>query len=95
MARLIFMRTVPINGVPTETLLTLTTAAGNQGAMVKQLVPADTPFWWFASIPPGKVIAADFTDAPIRSSDAATNNASIAAITALPEEVLVQEPFSE
>lgn len=92
MARLIFMRAVPIDGVPTETLFAVTTAAGNQGAIVKQLVPAGNPFWWFASIPPGKVIAADFTNAPIRSDNVAENNAAIAAITVQPEDVLTQEP---
>lgn len=90
-ARLIFMREIPINGVMTETLLNVTTAAGNQGAIVKQIVPAGNPFWWFASIPAGKVIAADFTDAPIRSDNVDTNNASIAAITVTPEEVLTYE----
>lgn len=91
MARLIFMRELLINGVMTEILLNVTTATGNQGAIVKQLVPVGNPFWWFVSIPSGKVIAADFTDAPIRSDNADTNNASIAAIAVTPEEVLTYE----
>ena len=76
----------PINGV--DTLVVVTTAPGDQGLWVKVIVPAGKPYWIWDSIPAGTVIAADFTDAPIVSSDVATNNANIAAITADPADVL-------
>lgn len=78
-----------INGE--TTLLNVTTAAGVVGALVKTTPGVGKPFWYWASIPTGKVIAADFTNAPIATNDTATNNALAAAITALPEDVLTYE----
>lgn len=74
-----------------DRLVVITTAAGNQGQYVKTLVAPGRPYWLWPSIPPGKVIACDFTDAPIVSDNIATNNANIAAITTLPADVLTYE----
>lgn len=78
MGRIICMR--PVNGV--DSLVTVTTAAGNQGSYVTTIVGVGKPFWWFNTIPTGKkVVAADFTNAPIATANAMTNNNLIAAIT--------------
>lgn len=54
------------------------------GAFVKIFPGVGKKFWYWPSIPAGDVIGADFTDAPTVTSDATTNNANIAAITADP-----------
>ena len=64
---------------------------GNQGSYVKTIVGVGNPFWMWPSVPAGKIIGADFTDAPICSDDVNVNNQLIAAITVLPEDVLVYE----
>lgn len=87
MAKTIFEKTV--NGQ--TYLIAATMAQGNQGAYVLTLVKPGNPFWWFNSIPTGKVIACDFSNAPICGNTAAENNALIAAITVQPEEVLTYE----
>lgn len=75
-----------------DQLKVLTTASGiNVGNFVKSVPGVGKPFWYWPSIPAGKVIAADFTNAPIVTSDASVNNANIAAITATPGEVLTYE----
>lgn len=68
-----------------------TPANGDQGAYVKSIVGVGNPFWMWSSIPPGKIIGADFTDAPLATDDPAVNNALIAAITALPADVLIYQ----
>lgn len=70
-----------INGVTAVRVIT-TPILGNQGVYVRTLVGVGNPFWIWATIPSGTVIGADFTDAPICSSDAAVNNAAIADIAA-------------
>lgn len=70
-------------------LLNATTAAGVAPVLVKSTPGVGQPFWYWPSIPSGTVVACDFTDAPIATSDTATNSALIAAITKTPEEVLV------
>lgn len=87
MAKLIFERV--INGV--NTLVNATTASGNQGSIVLTLVKPGNPFWWFPSIPPGKVIACDFSSAPVCANTATENNVLISQITAQPEDVLTYE----
>jgi len=72
-------------------LAVVTTANGNQGLFVKSIAGVGNPYWIWPSIPTGKVIAADFTNAPIVDADPAVNNVNIAAITATPEEVLTYE----
>ncbi len=78
-----------INGE--TTLLNATTAEGVVGQLVKVTPGVGKPFWYWPSIPAGKVIAVDFTNAPIATNDAATNNALAAAITELPGSVLTYE----
>lgn len=78
-----------LNGV--TFLAVVTTANGNQGLFVKAIAGVGNPFWIWPSVPAGKVIAADFTNAPIVNTDPAINNTAIAAITATPEEVLTYE----
>lgn len=87
MPKVIFEKTV--NGV--VHLVNATTPLGNQGSFVLSLVKPGNPFWYWDSIPSGKVIACDFTNAPICGTTSAENNALIATITAQPEDVLTYE----
>ena len=77
-----------INGV--ERLIVVTTATGDQGLYVINIVGVGKPFWIWPSLPypAATIIGCDFTDAPICTSNSVTNNALIAAITATPEDVL-------
>ncbi|PZA12476.1 hypothetical protein DNX69_10910 [Rhodopseudomonas palustris] len=75
-----------INGE--ESLRVLTTAEGVVPRLVKKTPGVGKPYWYWPSIPAGQVIAADFTDAPVATSDEAQNAADIAAITATPQEKL-------
>lgn len=79
-----------LNGV--TFLAVVTTANGNQGLYVKAIAGVGNPYWIWPSIPAGTVIAADFTNAPIVDTDPAVNNTNIAAITALPADVLTYAP---
>jgi hypothetical protein len=74
-----------IGGV--EALRVFTTVSGPQGAIIKQIVGVGNPYWIWASIPSGVVIAADFTDAPICSADVSENNANAAPLLADPPSV--------
>lgn len=87
MPKLIFEKTV--NG--TVYLVNATTPAGNQGQFALSMVKEGNPFWWFPSVPAGKVIGCDFTNAPICAGTAAANNTLIAGITTQPEDVLTYE----
>jgi hypothetical protein len=49
-------------------------------------------FWAFSAVPDGKIIGADFTNAPLATSNATQNLALINAITAKPEDVLIYQP---
>lgn len=74
-------------------LQVFTTASGNQGQNVRIIVGVDKQFWIWDSIPNAhKVIAADFTDAPIVDANDTVNNASITAITVTPADVLTWAP---
>lgn len=79
-----------LNGV--TFLAVITTASGNQGQWVKSIAKVGNPYWIWPSIPPGTVIAADFSGAPIVDTDPAINNTNIAAITATPADVLTYAP---
>jgi hypothetical protein len=68
-----------------------TTFSADIPAAVKQIVGVGNPYWAWASIPAGKVIGADFTNAPICSSDLTQIASDIAAITALPNDVLTYQ----
>jgi len=52
------------------------------------------PFWAWPTVPPGKIIGADFTNAPIATASLDTNDALIKAITTKPEDVLIYAPAS-
>jgi len=90
MAKVFFEKEVMRNGVMTLTLFNVTTPAGDQGTYVTSLCKG-LPFWWFSSIPSGKVIACDFTNAPVAANTASANNALIAGITETPADVLTYE----
>lgn len=90
MAKVFFEKEVMIGGVPTLVLFNVTTPAGNQGQYVASLANG-YKFYWFASIPSGKVIGCDFTNAPTATSSSVTNNALISAITETPTDVLSYE----
>lgn len=64
-----------------------TTVSGPQGPIIKQIVGVGNPYWIWNSIPAGKVVGADFTNAPIASSDIAVNNANAAPLLASPPSV--------
>lgn len=82
--RLVFKKV--INGE--ERIISATTASGNQGSYVKIIAGVGTPFWMWNTLPPGHIIAADFTNAPIVSADVNVNNTNIGNITVAPEDVL-------
>lgn len=90
MAKVFFEKEVLIDGVLTLKLFNVTTPVGNQGQYVASLC-AGLPFWWFSTIPTGKVIGCDFTGAPVATSNATTNNSLISAISVTPSEVLTYE----
>jgi hypothetical protein len=72
-------------------LVTATTPAGDQGEYVKSLVGVGNPFWAWPLIPPGRVIGADFSNAPICDADPAVNNVLIGSITVDPADVLTYQ----
>lgn len=97
MAKCIFERVLNGNTV----LVNATTPPGTleqQATYVKSLVDGkavDNKFWWWPTIPSGKVIGCDFTNAPqIQPSPdntIADVQALMGAITATPESVLTYE----
>jgi hypothetical protein len=50
------------------------------------------PFWAFNSVPPGKIIGADFTNAPLATASPDENLALINGITTNPADVIVYAP---
>lgn len=73
------------------TLKSATAATGGEATFVK-IKCNGKPFFCWPSVPPGTVIACDFTNAPIGTGDVAANAALIAAIQATPESVLTYDP---
>lgn len=73
---------VLINGVATAKIVT-TANNMNQGQLVKTLPGVGKPFYMFANLT-GTLLAVDFTDAPIVSTDVAANNAAIDEMIANP-----------
>ena len=69
-------------------LLNVTTAAGVVPQLLKTTPGIGKPYWFWPSLPAGTVVAADFTNAPIASSDKAANQAAIDAIDVDPADVL-------
>lgn len=84
MSKLIYPETV--GGV--DYIRSWTCVPGTEGTIVKTRPGVGKPFWVWPSIPTGQIIAVDMTDAPLATANASTNNESIAAITATPEEKL-------
>ena len=73
-------------------LMNITTVTGlNVGSFLKTTPGVGKPFWWWPSIPAGKLVGCDFSAAPIVTDDTETNNAEIAVITTQPSEVLVYQ----
>jgi len=75
-----------------EVLRSLTTIRAAVPILIKTTPGIGKPYWYWDSIPVGKIVAADFTDAPIANGDTAVNVAAMAAITATPQEVLIYDP---
>jgi hypothetical protein len=73
-------------------LCNLTTVAGVVPTLVITTPGVGKPFWFWNSIPVGKIVACDFTNAPIASADVAENLAAMNAITAQPQDVLTYDP---
>ena len=67
-----------------DTLLNISTVQGGAQLLVKLTPGIGKPFWYWPSIPVGRLVACDFSNAPIATGDTATNTALIAAITTLP-----------
>ncbi len=75
-------------------LAKITTVVADPGYLIRQLVGVGKPYWAWPSVPVGKVIGADFTNAPIASANIAENNAAYQNIInngPTPEDVLVYE----
>lgn len=68
-----------------------TTSAGTAAGVVKTRPGVGQPFWAWPTIPVGTLVGADFTGAPIVSSNTQENQAAIDAITVAPETVLIYE----
>lgn len=75
-----------------EILANITTIHNAVPILVKTTPGVGKPFWYWPSIPVGKIVACNFTDAPIASADTAQNLAAMDAITALPQDVLTYDP---
>lgn len=76
-------------------LLNVTTPSGGlnvQAYYVKAMVPNGAPFWWFATIPVGKIVGCDFTSAPLKATTTAEIMGQIEAIDADPAVVLSYDP---
>ena len=74
-------------------LMNITTADGiDVGSFLRVTPGVGKPFWCWPTIPGGKVVACDFTNAPVVTSDSAVNNSLIAGITVEPLDVLTYDP---
>lgn len=69
-----------------------TTLQGSAPYTVRTFPGVGKPFWYWNTIPAGKVVGADFTNAPVANSDVNVNAANISAITVKPEDVLIYDP---
>jgi hypothetical protein len=68
-----------------QRLVVLTTAStADHGELVKNRPGVGKPYWIFSTIPDGKVIACDFTDAPLVVEDASVNQYNIDQMPATP-----------
>lgn len=74
-----------------ETLLNLTTVYGAVPTLVKLTPGVGKPFWYWPSIPVGRLVACDFSNAPIATADSIVNKALMDAITIDPMSVLIYE----
>jgi hypothetical protein len=79
------------NGV--DTLLNISTVEVAAPYLIKTTPGVGQPFWYWAAIPPGKVVACDFTNAPIATADPVMNKALMDAITMDPADVLIYAPL--
>jgi len=70
----------------------LTTVPSIVPVLVKTTPGVGQPFWYWDSIPAGKVVAADFTNAPIATDDADVNAGLMYAKVVDPLDVLVYDP---
>ncbi|HVL74229.1 MAG TPA: hypothetical protein VM434_20335 [Beijerinckiaceae bacterium] len=61
------------------------------GSQVRQVPGVGQPFWMWLTLPAGTLMGADFTGAPVVSSDAAVNAAAIQAMLDSPpsQDVLI------
>jgi hypothetical protein len=75
-----------------DQLKVVTTVPGTAPYMVKTIPGVGKPYWYWESIPLGNVVAADFTNAPLATSNTQVNQQNMNAITATPEEVLIYDP---
>jgi hypothetical protein len=84
MSKLIYPETV--GGI--DYIRVLTCVNGVEGTVAKTRPGVGKPFWVWATIPTGQIIAVDMEDAPIATASAAVNTQLVAAITATAEEKL-------
>jgi hypothetical protein len=72
-------------------LRSYTTTLGMAAVFMKSHPGVGKPFWCWDTIPAGKVIGADFANAPLVTNDTQQNIALIDAITAQPQDVLIYQ----
>ena len=75
-----------------QVVKSVTTFPGTAPYCVRTTPGPGKPYWYWESIPAGKIIGADFTGAPLATSDVKQNAEAMAAITAKPEDVLIYDP---
>jgi|GEM_PF-6615817 len=80
------------NSTGEDVLKVVTTAQGTAPYLVRTTPGVGKPYWYWNTIPDGTVVGADFTGAPLATSDVQQNAANIAAITAQPQDVLIYDP---
>jgi len=75
-----------------DTLLNLTTVYGAVPTLIKVTPGIGKPFWYWPAIAGLKLVACDFTGAPISTDDPVVNKALMDAITVKWEDVLIFDP---
>lgn len=60
-------------------------------ALVRTRPGVGNPYWCWPSVPPGTIVAVDFTNAPLATGSTGDNMDLISAITATPAEKLTYE----
>lgn len=81
---------INIHGV--DQLKVVSTVPGAAQYLIRTTPGVGQPYWYWDSIPPGVVVSADFTNAPLGTTSVLTNQQNMYAITVTPEDVLTYDP---